>query len=99
MKAYFKLEKFAFIDETGLIYTSLGPQTDIVDYNIDYRNLSEPEIHVKDIENTEKKVIIVVPIKPIAFCGQKLIVCFMEKGDSSATNKYAYHCTYGKCIR
>ena len=35
MKRLFKLEKFAFVDADGLIYTSLGTQTNIDEYRFD----------------------------------------------------------------
>ena len=35
MKQLYGLEKFAFVDETGLIYTSRGTRTDIDEYNFD----------------------------------------------------------------
>ena len=44
MKQLYGLEKFAFVDTTGLIYTSRGTRTDIQLYNIDYNNLQKPEI-------------------------------------------------------
>ena len=34
MKQLYKLEKFAFVDEEGLIYTALGPQDNIDDYSL-----------------------------------------------------------------
>ncbi|MBQ8159530.1 MAG: response regulator [Clostridia bacterium] len=77
MKRLFKLEKFAFVDRDGLIYTSLGMQTDIDQYHFDYRTLSEPEISVKNLYTVEKQVIIAVPVD-IAFLDTQLRVCFME---------------------
>ena len=50
MKRLYKLEKFAFVDEDGLIYTSLGSQTNISEYNFDYKNISGPEISGKGQE-------------------------------------------------
>ena len=79
MKALFHLEKFAFVDTNGLIYTSMGTQTDIDNYDFDYQNISEPEISVLNIDSEDKKVIIAVPINPIEFEGETLVVCFMEK--------------------
>ena len=77
MKKLFTLEKFAFVDENSLVYTSTGTQTDIDIYNFDHNTLSGPEISIKNLESENKKVIIAVPIN-IAFNGQKLVVCFME---------------------
>ena len=36
MKALFDLEKFAFVDTDGFIYTSVGVQDDIDEYNFDH---------------------------------------------------------------
>ena len=49
MKRLFVLEKFAFVDKDGLIYTSLGPQKDIDQYQFDYLTLSGPEISIKNL--------------------------------------------------
>ena len=78
MKALFHLEKFAFVDENGLIYTSMGTQTDIESYAFNHKTPSEPEISVKNAEGTDKKVIIAVPVDRIPFQGETLIICFME---------------------
>ena len=78
MKRLFTLQKFAFIDENGLIYTSLGTQTDIDQYNFDYLSIEGPEISIKNLSNANKTVIIAVPVMHIPFNGEKLIVCFME---------------------
>ena len=78
MKELYGLEKFAFVDTNGLIYTSLGTQTDIDQYRFDYKTISEPEISIKDVESEDKKVIIAVPAGDIEFNGETLKVCFME---------------------
>ncbi len=46
MKQLYHLDKFAFVDTEGLIYTSTGTQNDIEKYSFDYRALSEPEISI-----------------------------------------------------
>ncbi len=78
MKLLFNLERFAFVDDKGLIYTALGTQTDIDQYAFDYHAISEPEISIKNLESQDKKVVIAVPIEPIPFAGEELVVCFME---------------------
>ena len=78
MKALFHLEKFAFVDESGLIYTSLGMRTNIDQYLFDYKTLSGPEISVLNEETAEKKVVIAAPVEDKFLEGKKLAVCFME---------------------
>ena len=78
MKQLYGLEKFAFVDESGTIYTSRGTRTDIEQYDFDYKTLSEPEISIKkgDVENV--KVVIAMPTDSLPYEGHHLVVCFME---------------------
>ena len=78
MKQLFHLERFAFVDSNGLIYTALGTQTDIDSYAFDYKTISAPAISIKNIESPEKKTVIAVPIEHIPFEGEELVVCYME---------------------
>ena len=77
MKSLYQLDKFAFVDTDGLIYTSVGTQTNIDEYGFDYKTLSKPEISVFNPESTDKKVVIAVPID-VLFEGKTLSACFME---------------------
>ena len=78
MKKLYSLEKFAFVDTDGLIYTSLGTQDNIDEYAINYASISEPEISIIKTDKAQKKVIIAVPVDNIIFDGKKFTVCFME---------------------
>lgn len=78
MKRLFTLQKFAFVDENGLIYTSLGTQTDIGEYGFDYRSLKGPDVSIKNLKQPDKTVIIALPVDNITFQGKKMLVCFME---------------------
>ncbi|MBQ7266187.1 MAG: response regulator [Firmicutes bacterium] len=78
MKKLYTLEKFAFVDNNGLIYTSTGIQDNIEDYNIDYKNINKPQISIKDEKSEEKKVIIAIPVKDMLPGTKGLSVCFME---------------------
>ena len=77
MKRLFKLEKFAFVDTDGRIYTALGTQMDIDQYHFDYHSLTGPEISIKNLETEDKKVIIAVPVE-MSLQDRELVVCFME---------------------
>ena len=77
MKKLYNLDKFAFVDEDGLIYTSLGTKDNIDDYSFDYKTLTEPEISILNPKSKEKKVIIAVPVD-LSFEGKEFKVCFME---------------------
>ena len=76
MKRLYSLDRFAFVDTDGLIYTSTGTETNTEQYSFDYRKLSEPEISIAGLDNGEKRVIIAVPVN-VAFQGKTLSACFM----------------------
>ena len=77
MKRLYKLDKFAFVDEDGLIYTSLGTRTNIDEYQFDYQTISSAEISIFNLNSINKKVIIAVPVD-IPFEDHIFRVCFME---------------------
>ena len=78
MKKLYGLEKFAFVDTEGTIYTSRGKQTNIDDYQFDHTALGKPEISIVNADSAEnRKVVIAVPVDRML--GDKhLTVCFME---------------------
>ena len=78
MKQLYELEKFAFVDEDGLIYTSRGTRTDIATYSFDFKTLTEPEISIKNLEGNNKKLVVAAPVDRLPFQGKNLVVCFIE---------------------
>ena len=76
MKKLFSLDKFAFVDEDGLIYTSTGYENNVADYDFDYRTISQPEISHYHASDDRTQVIIAVPIN-LDFQGKTLKVVFM----------------------
>ena len=85
MKQLYNLEKFAFVDKDGLIYTSRGTRTDINRYSFDVKTLGGPEISLKKVDGESKKLIVAVPVDNLPFMGKELVVCFMEKDIASMT--------------
>ena len=78
MRRLYKLEKFAFVDANGTIYTASGIQHNIEDYAFDHVNLTKPQISILESGDSDKKVVIAVPVD-IPFADSTLKVCFMEK--------------------
>ena len=78
MKQLYGLEKFAFVDTEGMIYTSRGTRTDIDRYSFDYGDLPGAEISIKNLDGSSKKVIVAVPVDNLPFEGKVLVACFME---------------------
>ncbi len=78
MMQLYDLEKFAFVDENGLIYTADGTQKNIDRYGLDYQNLAEPRVFVHDSTEGDKKVVIAVPVSGLSLEGKRLVASFME---------------------
>ena len=78
MKKLYSLEKFAFVDTEGVVYTSSGPQTDIEQYPFDYKTLKRDKILIKDVSKKDKKVIIAVPLDSMRVADKELKICFIE---------------------
>ncbi|MBR0149618.1 MAG: response regulator [Lachnospiraceae bacterium] len=78
MKQLYNLDKFAFVDTEGIIYTSRGTRNDIADYGIVYDHMTDPVIFVKNPKSKDKKVIIAVPADNLHLEDKVLVTCFME---------------------
>ncbi len=76
MKSLFNLERFAFIDENGLIYSSSGYHDNISEYPFDYKNIDGPEIFVQDPTDPDKMVVIAIPTD-LTVEGNHLTSCFI----------------------
>jgi len=77
MKQFFRLERFAFIDTEGLIYTSTGTETDASRYPFDYLTIKGPEVSVMNLNSKDKKVIIAMPVD-MMLGDKKLCAGFMQ---------------------
>ena len=78
MKQLFNLERFAFVNSKGTVYTSSGQEDDVAQYDFDYKTISEPEISVLNLSADDKKVIIAMPVDRLAFDGDVLLACFVQ---------------------
>ncbi len=79
MKRLYSLDRFAFVDARGHIYTVQPLDVTIDDYPFDYRTLEDTSISVLHLSDGEKKVIIAIPPgEELVLAGEKLTVCFIE---------------------
>ncbi|MGI6221245.1 MAG: response regulator [Coriobacteriales bacterium] len=86
MKQLFGLEKFAFVGESGLIYTSTGTQDNIDEYSFDREAMTGPEVSVKDLQTDNPLIIIAIPLENVSVSGDPLTICFMEMTSQSMTD-------------
>ncbi len=80
MKQLYGIDTFAFVDDEGTIYTSRGTRTNIDEYSFDYKNLTKASISVKNTDESDKKIVVAVPVDRVDLKNRKLLVCFMEVG-------------------
>lgn len=78
MKQLYQFERFAFVDEDGLIYTSTGTRTDIDNYDFDYKNFPTPTVFIKDKKNSDNRVVIAISVDHLPYNGHELIVLLAE---------------------
>ena len=57
MRRYFNLERFAFVNEEGKIYTADGIKHDIDEYDVDFFSLKDINISIKNLKSKDKKVV------------------------------------------
>ena len=77
MRRYFGLERFAFVNEDGKIYTADGIKHDIDEYDVDFFSLEDVNISIKNLKSKDKKVVIAQPVAKYVD-GNKLIACYEE---------------------
>ena len=73
----YDLEKFAFVDTDGLIYTSFGIRRNLQDYSFS-RTLQTPEITVKGLGGKHSVLVIAAPVDGIIFEDKLFAACFIE---------------------
>ena len=73
----YDLEKFAFVDTDGLIYTSFGIRRNIQDYSFS-RTLQAPETTIKGLGGKNSVLVIAVPVDDITFEDKLFTACFIE---------------------
>ena len=80
MKDLFNLDKFAFVNEEGTIYTAVPTDNTIEDYAFSdhYLSIDGPEVSILNVEDSKKVVIALKPDKDLVLDSKKLVVCFME---------------------
>ena len=82
MKRLLNLERFAFVDTDGLIYTAdEGVRDEMNLYGFNHLTLSGPEIQVKNGNDGKKTVVIAMPIRDqnCFIDGKQLVACFTEQ--------------------
>lgn len=98
VKRLYGVDKFALIDENGIVYTEHSTTSGLSQYNFLSEELTEPIVRVANLYGVQKQVILAVPVKNIAFQDSQIKICFIQisidKMLSSLTLQTNYNETY-----
>lgn len=78
IKQLYRFDRFAFVDENGLIYTSTGTRKDIDNYGFDYNTLMGADVIVKTDDSGKKSVAIALSVDHLPFGEHEFLVCLTE---------------------
>ncbi|MCI8950554.1 MAG: response regulator [Lachnospiraceae bacterium] len=77
-KKLYGVEKFALVDENGIVFTEHSTVSGLSRYGFLAEELKEPVIHTLNLYGAKKQVIIAVPVEGIMFQGSQIKVCFIQ---------------------
>lgn len=77
-KKLYGVDKFAMVDENGIVYTEHSTTSGLSRYHFLSEELTEPIISTVNLYGAKKQVVLAVPVKDIAFQGAQIKVCFIQ---------------------
>ncbi len=72
------MDKFALIDENGIVYTEHSTTSGLSQYNFLSEELTEPIVRVANLYGVQKQVILAVPVKILHFKTLQIKICFIQ---------------------
>ena len=78
VKKLYGVDKFALVDENGIVYTQHSTTSGLSRYPFLSEELTEPVISTANLYGAKKQVILAAPVKDIAFQGAQIKVCFIQ---------------------
>lgn len=78
VKRLYGVEKFALVDENGIVYTEHSTASGLSRYSFLAEELTEPVISTSNPYGARKQVLLAIPTEGIAFQETRLKVCFIQ---------------------
>ena len=98
VKKLHDVDKFALVDENGIVYTEHSTTSGLSRYSFLSEELQEPVISTSNLYGAEKQVILAMPVENVNFQGARIKVCFVQinidEMISSLTLQTSYNETY-----
>ncbi len=78
VKRLYGVDKFALVDENGIVYTEHSTTSGLSSYHFLSEELVEPIVSTANLYGAQKQVVLAAPVKNIAFQGSQIKVCFIQ---------------------
>ena len=78
VKKLYGVDKFALVDENGIVYTEHSTTSGLSRYSFLSEELTEPVIHTSNLYGARKQVVLAIPVEGISFFGAQIKVCFIQ---------------------
>ena len=78
VKRLYGVDKFALIDENGIVYAQHSTTSGLSRYNFLSQEMTGPVIHTLNLYGAKKQVILAIPVEGISFQGVQIKVCFIH---------------------
>ena len=93
MKILFGVDQFAFVNESGTVFTPEGIAQNRDEYSFADETLAAPKIFTSDLSAQDKTVAVVVPGKGVMFQGVPIKNCFIQLSMSKFLEGILVHTT------
>ena len=78
VKTLYGVDKFALVDENGIVYTEHSTTSGLSRYGFLSQGLTEPAISTLNLYGAKKQVVLATPVEGVSFQGTQITVCFIQ---------------------
>lgn len=78
VKKLYGVDKFALVDENGIVYTQHSTTSGLSRYSFLSEDLTEPVISTLNLYGARKQVVLAIPVEGLAFQGTEITTCFIQ---------------------
>ncbi len=78
IKRLYGVDKFALVDENGIVYTEHSTTSGLSRYGFLAGELEKPVISTTNLYGARKQVVLAVPVEDIVFQGSQIKICFTQ---------------------
>ena len=78
VRKLYRVDKFALVDENGIVYTQHSTTSGLSRYSFLEEEFKEPVIRTLNLYGAKKQMILAMPVEDISFMGAQIKVCFIQ---------------------